>query len=96
VLVHPEFFQFIRQAAPLVRRHVSVFIVERDISVDGALVNSRVLNAALRALSNNENRTAEIAFQTAELSIIEYDIFKFFPSPSTFGTGNGNEARRNF
>jgi hypothetical protein len=47
--------------------------------------------AALRALSNNENRTA-IAFQTAELSIIEYDIFKFFPTPSTFGTGNGNEA----
>jgi hypothetical protein len=34
----------------------------------------------LRVLSNNENRTA-IAFQTAELSIIEYDIFKFFPVP---------------
>jgi hypothetical protein len=33
-----------------------------------------------------------MAFQTAELSIIEYDIFKFFPTPSTFGTGNGNEA----
>jgi hypothetical protein len=46
--------------------------------------------AALRALCNNENRTA-IAFQTAELSIIEHDIFKFFPTPSTFGTGNGNE-----
>jgi hypothetical protein len=30
----------------------------------------------MRALSNNENRTA-IAFQTAELSIIEYDIFNF-------------------
>jgi hypothetical protein len=29
---------------------------------------------------------------TAELSIIEYDIFKFFPTPSTFVTGNGNEA----
>jgi hypothetical protein len=28
----------------------------------------------------------------AELSIIEYDIFKFFPTPSTFGTGNGNET----
>jgi hypothetical protein len=36
--------------------------------------------AALRALSNNENQTA-IAFQTAELSIIEYVIFKFFPTP---------------
>jgi hypothetical protein len=36
--------------------------------------------AALHALSNNENRTA-IAFQTAELSISEYDIFKFFPTP---------------
>jgi hypothetical protein len=46
--------------------------------------------AALRALSNNENQTA-IAFETAELSAIEYDIFKFFPTPSTFGTGNGNE-----
>jgi hypothetical protein len=45
----------------------------------------------LHALSNNENRTA-IAFQTAELSIIEYDIFKFFHIPSTFETGNGNEA----
>jgi hypothetical protein len=42
-------------------------------------------------LYNNENRTA-IAFQTAELSIIEYDFFKFFPTLSTFGTGNGNEA----
>jgi hypothetical protein len=39
--------------------------------------------------SNNENRIAT-AFQMAELSIIEYDIFKFFPTPSTFG--NGNEA----
>jgi hypothetical protein len=47
--------------------------------------------AAPRALSNKRNRTA-IAFQTAELYIIEYDIFKFFPTPSTFGTGNGNEA----
>jgi hypothetical protein len=47
--------------------------------------------AAPHALSNNENRTA-IAFQTAELSIIECDIFKFFPTPSTFGTGNGNGA----
>jgi hypothetical protein len=28
----------------------------------------------------------------AELSISEYDIFKFFFTPSTFGTGNGNEA----
>jgi hypothetical protein len=45
----------------------------------------------MKALSNNENLTA-LAFQTAELSIIEYDIFKFFPTPSTFGTGNGNEA----
>jgi hypothetical protein len=44
----------------------------------------------MRALSNKVNRTA-IAFQTAELSIIKYDIFKFFPTPSTFGTGNGNE-----
>jgi hypothetical protein len=42
--------------------------------------------SALRVLSNNENRTA-IAFQTAE-----YDIFKFFHTPSTFGTGNRNEA----
>jgi hypothetical protein len=87
--VHTEFCQFIRQAAPLVGRRLSVFIVERDISVDGASVNSRILKS--RALSNNENRTA-IDFQTAELSIIEYDIFKFFPTPSTFGTGNGNEA----
>jgi hypothetical protein len=47
--------------------------------------------AALRALSNNENRTA-VTFQSAELFIIQYDIFKFFPTPSTFGTGNGNEA----
>jgi hypothetical protein len=31
-------------------------------------------------------------FQTADLSITEYDIFKFFPTTSTFGTGNGNEA----
>jgi hypothetical protein len=28
----------------------------------------------------------------AKLDIIEYNIFKFFPTPSTFGTGNGNEA----
>jgi hypothetical protein len=47
--------------------------------------------AALRALSNNENRTAK-AFQTAELSIIEHDIFMFFPTSSTFGTGNGNNT----
>jgi hypothetical protein len=47
--------------------------------------------AAPHALSNKRNRTAK-AFQTAELSIIEYDIFKIFPNPSTFGTGNGNEA----
>jgi hypothetical protein len=47
--------------------------------------------AALRALFDNENRTA-IAFQTAELSIIEYDIFNFFSTTSTFGTGNGNDT----
>jgi hypothetical protein len=47
--------------------------------------------AALRALSNNENRTAT-AFKTVELSITEYDISKFISTPSTFGTGNGNEA----
>jgi hypothetical protein len=29
-----------------------------------------------------------MAFQTAELSIIEYDIFRIFHTPSTFGTGN--------
>jgi hypothetical protein len=45
----------------------------------------------LRAVFKNENRTG-IALQTAELSVIEYDIFKFFPTPSTFGNGNGNEA----
>jgi hypothetical protein len=39
----------------------------------------------VHALSNNRNWTA-LAFQTAELSIIEYDIFKFFHTP-----GNGNE-----
>jgi hypothetical protein len=27
----------------------------------------------------------------AELSIIEYDIFKIFYTPFIFGTGNGNE-----
>jgi hypothetical protein len=48
-------------------------------------------SSTIHALSNNENRTA-IAFQTAELSIIEYDIFKFFPTPSTYGTENENEA----
>jgi hypothetical protein len=36
--------------------------------------------AALHALSKNGNWTA-IAFQTAELSIIEYNIFKFFHTP---------------
>jgi hypothetical protein len=41
-------------------------------------------------LCNNENRTT-LAFHTAELSIIEYDIFKFFHTPSTFETGNGNK-----
>jgi hypothetical protein len=41
-------------------------------------------------LYNKRNRTAK-AFQTAELSIIECDIFKIFHTPSTFGTGNGNE-----
>jgi hypothetical protein len=51
--------------------------------------------AALRALSNNENLAA-ISFQTAELSIIEYDIVRFFNAPSTFGTGNGNEDGRIF
>jgi hypothetical protein len=47
--------------------------------------------ATPHVLSNKRNRTA-IAFQTAELYIIEYDIFKSFPNPSTFGTRNGNEA----
>jgi hypothetical protein len=28
----------------------------------------------------------------AELSIIECDIFKFFHTTSTFGTGNGNDT----
>jgi hypothetical protein len=46
--------------------------------------------AALHAQSNNENMTA-LAFQTDELSIIEYGIFRFFHTPSTFGTRNGNE-----
>jgi hypothetical protein len=73
-----------------------MFIVEWDISVNGSPVNSRVLKSRYYpnvqlCVSNNENRTA-IAFQTAQLSIIEYDIFKFSPTPSTFGTGNGNEA----
>jgi hypothetical protein len=47
--------------------------------------------AAPHALSNKRNRTA-IAFQTAEVSIIECEIFKFSPTPSTFGTGNGNDT----
>jgi hypothetical protein len=47
--------------------------------------------AAPHALSNKRNRTAK-AFQTAELSIIECDIFEFFHTPSTFGTGNGNDT----
>jgi hypothetical protein len=47
--------------------------------------------AAPHALSNKRNRTAK-AFQTAELFIIECDIFKFFHTPSTFGTGNGNDT----
>jgi hypothetical protein len=46
--------------------------------------------AALHALSNRENLTA-LAFQMAELSIIECDIFRISHTPSTFGTGNGNE-----
>jgi hypothetical protein len=40
---------------------------------------STMCSSVMRALSNNENRIA-IAFQMAELSIIEYDIFKFFPT----------------
>jgi hypothetical protein len=44
------------------------------------------------ACSIQQRKPDTIAFQTTELSIIEYDIFKFFPTPSTFGTGNGNEA----
>jgi hypothetical protein len=28
----------------------------------------------------------------AELPIIEHDIFKFFLTPSTFGTRNGNDT----
>jgi hypothetical protein len=47
--------------------------------------------AAPHALSNKRNRTAK-AYQTAELSIIECDIFKFFHTPSTFGTGYGNDT----
>jgi hypothetical protein len=47
--------------------------------------------AAPHALSNKRSRTAK-AFQTAELSAIECDIFKFFHTPSTFGTGNGNDT----
>jgi hypothetical protein len=43
--------------------------------------------AALHALSNNKNLTA-LAFQMAELPIIEYDIFMIFHTPSTFGNGN--------
>jgi hypothetical protein len=42
------------------------------------------------AYSKNENVISQ-AFQTYELSITEYDIFKFFHTPSTVGTGNGNE-----
>jgi hypothetical protein len=41
------------------------------------------------SIYNSEKRTA-IAFQTTELSIGIYDIFKFFSTSSTFG--NGNEA----
>jgi hypothetical protein len=51
--------------------------------------------AATHALSNKRNRTAK-AFLTAELSMIECGIFKFFHTPSTFGTGNGNDAGRIF
>jgi hypothetical protein len=51
--------------------------------------------AAVHALSNNENRTL-LALQSAELSIIEYDIFMIFHIPSTFGTGNGDEDGRIF
>jgi hypothetical protein len=45
--------------------------------------------AALHTLSNNENLTALALVQVAELSIIEYDMI--FHTPSTFGTGNGND-----
>jgi hypothetical protein len=45
--LHTEFCQCTRtrQMATLVRRRLSVFIVERVISIDGAPVNSRVLKS---------------------------------------------------
>jgi hypothetical protein len=89
--------EFNRQRAPLVRRrlqgrttstvsslpvyrwagHFSRWstgeeqYLEKPISVECA---------APHALSNKRNRTAK-AFQTAELSITECDVFKFFHSP---------------
>jgi hypothetical protein len=33
-----------------------------------------------------------LPFKTTELAVSEYDIFKIFHIPSTFGNGNGNEA----
>jgi hypothetical protein len=47
--------------------------------------------AAVHALSNNENQTT-LSFQTAELSIIECDIFRIFHATSTFGNGKENGA----
>jgi hypothetical protein len=42
------------------------------------------------AMNLRKSHTA-LAFKMAELSVTEYDIFKFFYTPSTFWTGNGNE-----
>jgi hypothetical protein len=100
--------EFNRRRAPLVRRHsqgranttVSSLPVyrwaghfSRWSTGEEQYLEKPILAecAAPHALSNKRNRTAK-AFQTAELSITECDIFKFFHTPSTFGTGNGNDT----
>jgi hypothetical protein len=64
-----------------------VFIVERDISVDGAPVKSNIWksryqpNVQLCMLYLTNETGPYKTFQTAEISIIECDIFKIFHTP---------------
>jgi hypothetical protein len=96
-----HYYGIIRKGVPLVRCRLSLFIVERDISVAGAPVKSNILKS--RYQTNVQLRMIYLTNETGPLKLFKRPsylslnvTFKFFHTPSTFGTRNGNDTGGNF
>jgi hypothetical protein len=97
VRVHTDFCEFIRQRAPLVRCRLSMFIVERHLSVDGAPVKSNIWKS--RYQPNVQLRMLYLTNETGQLKLFKRPsylslnaTFSSFSIPLHIGTGNGNDT----